>query len=212
MEHEGLGFAEAVDDAVQKADKKRGVEAHRARGVEQHDETQRLDLAPAPGELDQRAAMGDVAVDGAAQIEPAAAAADLLAADEPRAHGAGKTRGKRMGCGDFVGIGDVAQVGCRQHLRARSAFAAAAASRGTFTVAVMAPLDAIGMAERFLRHLRFGKPARRPLLRARGAGQNLPLAHAFAAPIGIKDLVETFPVRMRGAEQRAKRGLERCGL
>ena len=160
VEDESLGLAEAVDHAMQEADEERGVEAHRAGGVEQHDEPQRLDLAAAPGEIDQRAAMGDVAMDGAAQVEPAAAPAHLLAANKPRAHGAGKPRRQRVGRRDLVGIDDVAEVRGRQRFGARGAFAAAAAFGGAVAVAVGAPLDAIGQAERFLRHVRFGKPPR----------------------------------------------------
>src|SRR5271170_7265646 len=89
VKDEGFGFAEAVDDAMQEADKKRRVEAHRTRSVEQDDEPQRFDLAATPGQLDQSAAVGDVAMDSTAQIEAAAAAGNLLAANKPRSHGAG---------------------------------------------------------------------------------------------------------------------------
>src|SRR6202012_4173041 len=48
--------------AGQEADKERRIEAHRAGGVEQDDQPQRLDLAPPPGQVDQRAAMRHVAM------------------------------------------------------------------------------------------------------------------------------------------------------
>src|ERR1700684_560011 len=96
VEDESLGFAEAVDDTVQKADEKCGVEAHRAGGVEQDDEPQRLDLAAAPGKLDQRGAVGYGAMNGAAEVEAAPMAASLLATNQPRPHGAGKPRRERV--------------------------------------------------------------------------------------------------------------------
>src|SRR5580698_8016931 len=69
VEHERFGFAERVDDTVQEANEERGVEAHRARRIEQHHEPQRLYLAPPPGEIEGHAAMRDIAMNGAAQIE-----------------------------------------------------------------------------------------------------------------------------------------------
>src|SRR6266567_2158193 len=75
VEHEGLGLAERVDHAMQEADEERGVEAHRARGIEQNHEAQRLDLALAPDKFDRRAAVRDAAMDGAAQIESPSAPA-----------------------------------------------------------------------------------------------------------------------------------------
>src|SRR5580698_7989033 len=59
--------------------------------------------------------------------------------------------------------------------------------------------------------MRFGKPFRgRCVARARHAGKNLPLPHVAALPEGVEDLVETFPVGMSGAEQRAQCRLQRC--
>src|SRR5215470_6043032 len=69
VKHEGFGLPEGIDDAVEEAHEKRGVEAHRAGGVEQYDEPQRLDLASSPSEIDRRAAMGDAAVNGAPQVD-----------------------------------------------------------------------------------------------------------------------------------------------
>src|SRR5580693_8565466 len=160
VKDECFGFAERVDDAVQEADEERGVEAHRARCIEQHHEPQRFDLAAAPGEIERHAAMGDIAMNGAAQIEPPAAAADLLAAHQARAHDAGKSRRQRV-CGrNLFGIDDVAQIGRRQIFNARGALAAAPALGLRLAVAIALPLDMIRQAERFLRHMRFGKPFR----------------------------------------------------
>ena len=111
VEHEGLGLAEGVDHAVQEAHEERGVEAHRARGVEQHHQAQRLRLAPAPDEIDRRAAMGDAAMDGAAQIEPAAAPPRPLAPHQARPHARARRAASACARGDLVGIDDVADVG-----------------------------------------------------------------------------------------------------
>ena len=143
VEHEGFRLAEGVDHAMQEAHEERGVEAHRAGGVEQEDQPQRPDLAAAPGEVEQRAAVGDVAVDGAAQIETAAAPAHALAAHQPRAHDAGEPRGQLMRLRDIGGIDDVAQIGARQVLVARGALAFAAAVAGEVALLVAA-LDMVG--------------------------------------------------------------------
>src|ERR1700684_1138552 len=97
VKDEGFGFAERIDDAVQEADEERGVEAHRARRIEQHHKPQRFYLAPAPGEFERHAAVRDIAMNGAAQVDPPAAAADLVAAHQARAHDAGEPRRQRMG-------------------------------------------------------------------------------------------------------------------
>ncbi len=86
VEDEGFRLAESVDDAVQEAHEERGVEAHRAGGVEEHDEAERLPLAPPPEKIDGRSAVRHAAMDGAADVETSAAPAHLLAADEPGAH------------------------------------------------------------------------------------------------------------------------------
>src|ERR1700722_6087645 len=96
VKDKSLGFAKSVDHAVQKSDEECGIETHRARGIEQDDKPQRFDLAAAPGEFEERAAVRDIAMDSAAQIEPAAAAANLSAADQPRAHHPGKPRRERV--------------------------------------------------------------------------------------------------------------------
>ena len=154
VEHEGLGLAEGIDHAVQEAHEERGVEAHRAGGVEQHDQPQRLDLAPPPDEIDRRAAMRDAAVDGAAQVEPPPAPARLLAAHQPRPHGAGEPRGERVAparssSGSTMWRRSV--VG--EVLGARGAFAAAAAVGRRRRRRAVAPLDMVGQRRCVLRRL-----------------------------------------------------------
>ena len=125
VEQEGLGLAELVEHAVDEAQEDAGVHAHRAGGVEQDDEPERLFLALAPHQADRHAAMADVAVDGAAQIEPVAAPAGEVAAGQPRAHDAGETRGDGVRLGDLGGIGDLAEIRLGEVFGARGAFRAA---------------------------------------------------------------------------------------
>src|SRR5580704_6486960 len=175
VEHERFGFAERIDHTVQEANEERGVEAHRAGGIEQHDEAQRFDLAPAPSEFERHSAVRHIAMNGAAQIEPPAAAADLVAPHEARPHDASEPRCERMGRRNLFGIDDMAQVGCRQIFDARGALAAAPALRLRFTVAVTAPFDAIRQTERLLRHMGFGEFfCGRRVAGARHAGKHLP--------------------------------------
>jgi len=199
VEHEGLCLAEGIDHAVQEANEERGVKAHRAGGIEQHDQPQRLDLAAPPGEINERATVRNIAMNGAAQIDPPPAAADFLAADQTGAHDAGEPCRQRVGRRNVVRINDVAQIGAGQRFNARRAFAAAAAVRRRFA-AVIAPLHMIGKTERLLGHMRFGEPPRRGMTGRRRAGQHLPLPHMAALPEGIEDLVEALPIGMRGAK------------
>ena len=148
-------------------------------------------------------------MNGAAQIEPPAAAADLLAAHQARAHDAGKPRCQRVGRGDLLGIDDVTQIGCREIFDARGALAAPPALRRCLTVAVALPFDPIRQAERLLRHMSFGEFARRRVAGARHAGENLPLPHAAALPERVENFVETLPVGMCCAEQRTECRLQR---
>src|SRR5271170_2647059 len=152
VEDESLGLTEGVDHAVQEAHEKRGVETHRTRCVEQHDQPQRLDLAAPPGKLEERATMRDIAVNGAAQVEAAAAASDLLAADETRPHDAGKPRGEGMRRCHVLGIDDMAQVSDGQSLGARGAFTAATAIADGCLIIPDSAFYTVGQAERFLRY------------------------------------------------------------
>src|SRR5262249_28263423 len=121
VEDERLRFAEGVHHAMQEADEKRGIKVHRARGVEKNDEAQRLDLAAPPSEVHGRSAMRYIAMDRTPQVEPPPAPADLLAANQPRAHDARKSLGKRMGSRHVGGIGDMAEIGACQNFKARRA-------------------------------------------------------------------------------------------
>ena len=63
--------------------------------------------------------MGDAHADGAAEVEAAAAAANALAPDQPRAHGAGEALRQRVSRGDVLGVDDVAHIGCGEQFGAR---------------------------------------------------------------------------------------------
>jgi hypothetical protein len=108
VEHESLRLAEGVDHAMHEAHEEGCVEVHRAGGVEQHDEAQRLVLAPAPGEIDRRAAVRHAAVDGTAQIKARPTPARLFAPHQPRAHDAGEPLGECFSLGDVGRVNDVA--------------------------------------------------------------------------------------------------------
>src|SRR6185437_7419001 len=97
----------------------------------------------------------------------------------------------------------------RERFGARGALAPAAAVGGFITVAPGAPLDAIRQAKRILRDVCLREAAGRWAALAWRAGQNLPLPHVAGAPIGVENLVKPLPVRVRRAEQRTQRGLER---
>ena len=139
-----LRLAERIDDAVQEAHEERGVEVHRARCIEQHDQAERLDLAPPPGEIDRRAAVTDVAVDGAAQVKPSPAPPHLLAAHQPCPHAAGEPRRERIRPRDIVRIGYMTQIGGDDVFGAGSALTAPAPP-GRVTD-VFETLDVIGQA------------------------------------------------------------------
>ena len=205
MKHEGFGFAEGIDHPVQETHEEGGVEIHRARGIKQHDEPQRLDLTPPPGEVDRRAAVADIAVDGAAQVESTSMPAHLLAPHQPCTHRAREPRRQRVRACDIGGIGDVAQIGGEEVVDAGGAFAPAASFGRAFVAAKT--LHVIGLARGALRGACVGQAPRWRL--AIGApGQALGAARAAPAPERLKDLIEFFPVRMGRAEQRAQCRLE----
>jgi hypothetical protein len=54
--------------------------------------------------------MGDIAMNGATQLDASAATADLVATYQPRAHDASKSRRQRMRRRDLFGIDDMAQI------------------------------------------------------------------------------------------------------
>src|SRR5262249_16171433 len=93
VEDECLRFTEGVHHAMQEADDEPRIKLHRARGVEQNDEAQRIDLAAPPSEVHGRSAVRHIAMDRTPQVEPPPASADLLAANHPAAHDPRKSLG-----------------------------------------------------------------------------------------------------------------------
>src|SRR5712664_4598937 len=73
VEQERLGLAKLIEHAVDEAQEHGGVHAHRAGGIEQHDQAQRLLLALPLDQADRHPAMADIAVDRPSQVEPIAA-------------------------------------------------------------------------------------------------------------------------------------------
>src|ERR1700751_2285084 len=96
VKNKSLCFAERVEDAVEEAHEKAGGEVHGTGRVEQNNESQWLFLAPVPDQIDRRSPVGDAAMDGAAQIEPAPAAFGLRGANESLPHAARPGFGERM--------------------------------------------------------------------------------------------------------------------
>ena len=92
------------------------------------DQPQRFCLALPPHQLDRHAAMADIAVDGAPEIEPVAAPPRQVAPRQPRAHGAGQPRSRLMCLLDLRGIGELAKIDIGQIVGARGAFHAAFAA------------------------------------------------------------------------------------
>src|SRR5262245_6342467 len=146
VEDECLRFAEGVHHAMQEADEERGIKVHRARGVEQNDEAQRLDFAAPPSEIHGRSAMRYIAMDRTPQVEPPPAPADLLAANQPRAHDARKLLGQRMGSRHVGGIGDMAEIADCQVFKARRALPPPAAIGYDSAISLFATLDMIRLA------------------------------------------------------------------
>ena len=122
-----LGFAERQRNRMHEAREEGGVGLHRSGGVEQHDQAQRLRLAPAKLQLDRLAAVRDAVADRRAKIEPPAAAAGALAAGQPRAHAPGEAFGEDERLGAILLRAERADVLGRDRLvRGRSALAASA--------------------------------------------------------------------------------------
>ncbi len=195
---------------MQEAHEERGVEAHRAGGVEQEHEPQRFLLALPPGEIERRAAVSDAAVNGAAQIEPPSAPTHALTADQARAHDARQPRGQLMRLFDILGLDDVAQIGGGEVVEARGAFAFAAAVAGDIALLVAA-LEVIGQARLAAGRADVLERAHGRAACERRAGKRARLTQPMAVPEGVEDLVEALPIGMRGAKQRAQRRLQRGG-
>src|SRR5262249_56000434 len=86
MEHESFRFTERIDHAMQETHEEPGVEVHRAGGIEEEHKPQRPDLAAAPREIHQRAAMRYISVNCVPQIETPSAPAPTLPSHQPPPH------------------------------------------------------------------------------------------------------------------------------
>ena len=145
VEQEGLSLAKLVEDAVDETQEHAGVHAHRAGSIEQHDQPQRLILAPPLDEVDRHAPMADIAVNGPAQIEPVAAPPRQIAPRQPRPHRPCQPRGRFMRLLDLRGIGQFTEIHLSQIF----------GTRGPFHAAFADAIDAAIVAGRNLIHRRF---------------------------------------------------------
>ena len=148
MKKKRLGLAKLVEHAVDKSQEYAGVHAHRAGGIEQHHQPQRLFLAPPLDETDRHAAMADIAVDGPSQVEPVAAPPRQIAAGQPRAHGFCQPRRHFVGLLDLgwgrPSCGNRSRQGFRRARRLpcgprRRAPRRASSAEGTWSVAASPP-------------------------------------------------------------------------
>ena len=127
MEYERLGLPKCIDYAVQEAHKESRVEIHRTRSVQENDQAQRFGLALAPGKINRSAAMRHATMNSAAQIKAAPSTIRLLPPNEPRPHHLCQPRSQRVHGRDIGRIDDMAEVGVREIVVTRGAFATAAA-------------------------------------------------------------------------------------
>src|SRR5271166_3706358 len=81
-----LRLAKDMGDRVQETGEESYIGLHRAGGVEQRHQSQRLDLAPAEFEVERLAAVGDAEPDRRSEVEPPPPPASSLAPREPGAH------------------------------------------------------------------------------------------------------------------------------
>src|SRR5262245_47915275 len=138
MEHESFRFTERIDHAMQETHEERGVEVHRAGGIEEEHKPQRPDLAAAPREIHQRAAMRYISVNCVPQIETPSAPTHTLASHQSRPHYARKPRRERVRLRDIGRLDNMAQIHACEVFAARGAFTLAAAITGIVSVVVAA--------------------------------------------------------------------------
>src|SRR5580698_2790960 len=129
MEQKRLGFAKDLRDRVQETSEERDIGFHRAGRVEQGNESQRLDLAPAEFEVERFAAMSDAEPDRRAQVESPTAATRAFAKGEPRPHHPRETFGKLRGLGALPLADERRDILPRYRLLRRRPAAPAAALR-----------------------------------------------------------------------------------
>ncbi len=102
----------------------------------------------------------------------------------------------------------MAQVGACEIFEPRSALAAAASVAGAVSI-VITSFDVIRKARcSCSRSDILEMPGRRASFQSR-AGKHARLANTAALPIGIENLVEALPIRVRRAKKRPERGFQR---
>ena len=196
-----FGFTKFIQHAVDEAQEHPGVDAHRAGGIEQHNQTQRLFLALSLDKADRHAAMADIGVDGTAQVEPVAASPRQIAAGQPRAHGFCQPRRHRVGFLDLLRVRHVAKIDLGEIVGTRRAFHAAFAGAVLGRIVRRRNLVGCGLACRWFRPLVLQGFQRRAVGRLRRADGHGSRFHALAEPERFEDAIEPVPVGFPRREQ-----------
>ncbi len=201
MKQERFGFAKFIEHAVDEAQEHAGVHAHRAGGIEQHHQSQRLLLAPPLDEADRHAAMTDIAVDRSSQVEPVAAPPRQIAAGQPRAHGFCEPRRDFMSLLDLFGVGHVAEIDLREIVGARGAFHAAFA--GAFFRRIVRGWNLVrcGLASAWRRLVVLQAFQRRAIGRLGRAHGHRSRSHPPAEPECVEQPIEFVPIGFPRREQ-----------
>ena len=211
VEEIGLGLTEGLRDRVEEAGEEGDIELHRARGVEQRDEAQRLRLAAPEFQVDRLAAARDRT---AAALRADRAASPRRRARSRRERRVRMTRGEPFGERQRLGALRLArqagEVFRRQRLvRRGAAFAAAARRRRSRSGASRRALRQRGAPDRRRPPAAPGRSeraGRRPTPRTRTA-----LLDAAPAPEGVEQLVEAAVFAAVRGEQRLQRAAQPVG-
>lgn len=210
MKQERLGLAEFVEHAVDETQEYAGVHAHRARRIQQHDQPQWLVLALPLHQADRHPPMADVAVDGAAEIEPVAAPPREVPSRQSRAHDLRELRCSLVGLGDLFGIGELAEIDLGEIFRARGAFHPSLAALPLGRIVGRRHLVGHRLAARFSLAI-LQALERRAVRRLPRRHRPRPRAHAPAEPERIEQPVKLLPIRLPRREQMLERRPQQSG-
>ncbi len=149
-------------------------------------------------------------MNGAPEVEAAAAPARLLTPHQPRPHAMGEALGERVRLRDLPRIDDVTQIGDRPPRGGGRLAGMLAPLGGCVAGLAVAGLDLILRRRRAWLVRRLGEALQRRPMPAQRA-RRLHAPHAAALPEGGKDFLEALPIRARGAEQTAQRRHQQRG-
>ena len=88
VEEKRIGLPKCIKDTVHETDEHRGIEAHRARCIQQDNKFKRLVFSLAVNKFKRHAARRDAAMDGPPQIKSRARTAHFFAPGQPSPHAA----------------------------------------------------------------------------------------------------------------------------